>query len=124
MTAILDTSVFIAGEQGRELARPLPEEVSVSVVTLAELELGPTEQIFAEPRHPYTRALLETLNELPGPDEEQAATAPPSVSGCRYASRCPHRIDRCAETPPPLEPGTDGHAVACYRWRELAARAA
>jgi predicted nucleic acid-binding protein len=38
--ALLDTSVFIASEQGRRLARPLPEEVSVSVVTLAELELG------------------------------------------------------------------------------------
>jgi predicted nucleic acid-binding protein len=38
--AVLDTSVFIAGEHGRPLERPLPEEVSVSVVTLAELELG------------------------------------------------------------------------------------
>ena len=38
--AILDTSVFIAGEQGRPLERRLPDEVSVSVVTLAELELG------------------------------------------------------------------------------------
>jgi predicted nucleic acid-binding protein len=38
--AVLDTSVFIASEQGRPLERPLPEEVSVSVVTLAELELG------------------------------------------------------------------------------------
>ena len=40
MTALLDTSVFIASEQGRRLARPLPDQVSVSVVTLAELELG------------------------------------------------------------------------------------
>jgi predicted nucleic acid-binding protein len=38
--AVLDTSIFIAGEQGRPLGRPLPDEVSVSVVTLAELELG------------------------------------------------------------------------------------
>jgi predicted nucleic acid-binding protein len=38
--AVLDTSVFIASEQGRRLERPLPDEVSVSVVTLAELELG------------------------------------------------------------------------------------
>jgi len=40
VTALLDTSVFIASEQGRRLARPLPDQVSVSVVTLAELELG------------------------------------------------------------------------------------
>jgi predicted nucleic acid-binding protein len=38
--AILDTSVFIAVEQQRELARPLPEQVGVSVITIAELELG------------------------------------------------------------------------------------
>jgi predicted nucleic acid-binding protein len=39
-TAVLDTSVFIAVEQRRVLARPLPEQVGVSVITLAELELG------------------------------------------------------------------------------------
>ena len=39
-TAILDTSVFIAVEQRRDPARPLPEQVGVSVITLAELELG------------------------------------------------------------------------------------
>lgn len=38
--ALLDTSVFVAEEQGRPLGRPLPEEVAVSVVTLAELETG------------------------------------------------------------------------------------
>jgi predicted nucleic acid-binding protein len=38
--AVLDTSVFVAVEQGRGLARSLPDQVGVSVVTLAELELG------------------------------------------------------------------------------------
>lgn len=38
--AVLDTSVFIAGEQGRPIKRELPAEVSVSVVSIAELELG------------------------------------------------------------------------------------
>ena len=38
--AVLDTSIFVADEQGRSLERPLPDEVGVSVVTLAELELG------------------------------------------------------------------------------------
>jgi predicted nucleic acid-binding protein len=40
VAAILDTSVFIAVEQRRELGRSLPEQVGVSVITLAELELG------------------------------------------------------------------------------------
>jgi predicted nucleic acid-binding protein len=39
-TALLDTSVFIAVEQGRPLAQALPDQVGVSVITLAELELG------------------------------------------------------------------------------------
>jgi predicted nucleic acid-binding protein len=39
-TAVLDTSVFVAVEQERPLARPLPEQVAISVITLAELELG------------------------------------------------------------------------------------
>lgn len=38
--AVLDTSVFIAGEQGRPVQRALPDEVAVSVVSIAELELG------------------------------------------------------------------------------------
>jgi predicted nucleic acid-binding protein len=40
MRAILDTSIFIAAEQGRALESSLPEQASVSVITLAELELG------------------------------------------------------------------------------------
>jgi predicted nucleic acid-binding protein len=44
--AILDTSVFVTAEQGRAIVRPLPDRVSVSVVTLAELELG----VLAAPR--------------------------------------------------------------------------
>ena len=38
--AMLDTSIFVAVEQGRGLARALPDEVAVSTITLAELELG------------------------------------------------------------------------------------
>ena len=59
-TAILDTSIFVAVEQGRPLDRPLPESVSVSVVTLAELELG-----VLVARDPDTRAQrLATLTRV------------------------------------------------------------
>ena len=58
--AILDTSIFVAVEQGRPLERPLPDSVSVSVVTLAELELG-----VLEARDPDTRAQrLATLTRM------------------------------------------------------------
>jgi predicted nucleic acid-binding protein len=59
-TAILDTSIFVALEQGRPLDRPLPDRVSVSVVTRAELELG-----VLVARDPDTRALrLATLTRV------------------------------------------------------------
>ncbi len=58
--AILDTSIFIAEEQGRPIARPLPDEVSISVVSIAELELG-----VLTARDPDARAQrLRTLTEV------------------------------------------------------------
>jgi predicted nucleic acid-binding protein len=66
--AVLDTSIFIPTEQGRPLARPLPDEVSVSVVTLAELELG-----VLTARDPDTRSRrLATLTRV----REQTAGLP------------------------------------------------
>ena len=85
------------------------------------VELGPTEEIFTAPRHPYTQALLGTLqDEIGGGDDVEIATAPPSAAGCRYASRCLHAAPPCQGAQPTLEPVAGGHAVACYRWRELA----
>jgi peptide/nickel transport system ATP-binding protein/oligopeptide transport system ATP-binding protein len=84
------------------------------------VELGPTEEIFTAPRHPYTRALLGTVDEeIAASGEIDAAAAPPSGAGCRYASRCPYAAAPCAETQPALEPLDDAHHVACHRWREL-----
>ncbi|HTS91217.1 MAG TPA: ABC transporter ATP-binding protein [Stellaceae bacterium] len=85
------------------------------------VELGSTDEIFGAPRHPYTKALLGTLDEhMAGAADADPVAAPPSAVGCRYASRCPHAIPSCAEAQPPLDTAGDGHAVACYRWRELA----
>ncbi|HLJ20164.1 MAG TPA: ABC transporter ATP-binding protein, partial [Stellaceae bacterium] len=85
------------------------------------VELGPTEDVFTAPRHPYTQALMGTLeDEFGGRDDAEAASAPPAATGCRYASRCPHAMAACRDTQPALEPIGGGHAVACYRWRELA----
>ena len=75
-TAILDTSIFVAVEQGRPLGRPLPDSVSVSVVTLAELELG-----VLVARDPDTRArrlatLTRVREETAGlPADERVASA-------------------------------------------------
>jgi len=85
------------------------------------VEIGRTEDVLVSPRHPYTQALVDTLKEDDAaiPDGE-TAMAPPSTTGCRYASRCAHAIARCVEAHPELVEIADGHATACWRWRELA----
>ncbi|HVM77588.1 MAG TPA: ABC transporter ATP-binding protein [Stellaceae bacterium] len=85
------------------------------------VELGTTEEIFTAPRHPYTRTLLGTLDEeVADASEAEPPAAPPSETGCRYASRCPHAAPRCAEIHPVTELVGGQHTVACHLWRELA----
>jgi peptide/nickel transport system ATP-binding protein len=83
------------------------------------IEVAPVEGIFHAPRHPYTQALLQAL-----PSAELARgelrviggrvpdlTEPPP--GCRFAPRCPYRMEEC-ELVPPLAYETQAHAVACW----------
>jgi oligopeptide/dipeptide ABC transporter ATP-binding protein len=77
------------------------------------VELGATEDVFAHPRHPYTKALLATLDDHGG---DLAALEPPAPagSGCRYRTRCPIAKPDCAERRPELQPTADGkQVVAC-----------
>ncbi len=88
------------------------------------VEHGPTTELFARPRHPYTRALIDCVPKLSG-----AATfrgidgslpdyaAPPP--GCRFAPRCPLAIGACARPPEVRSVGADHHA-ACWRLEEAA----
>ncbi|PZU88145.1 MAG: oligopeptide ABC transporter ATP-binding protein [Chelatococcus sp.] len=91
------------------------------------VEIGPTEQVFAAPRHPYTRSLMAAAPRIGGPRVTENFTLqgePPDPSnvpsGCRFRTRCPLAIQACAETDPALEYEA-GHGVACLRWREQAA---
>ena len=75
-TAILDTSIFVAVEQGRPLGRPLPDSVSVSVVTLAELELGVLVARDADARAQRLATLTRVREETAGvPADERVASA-------------------------------------------------
>ena len=91
------------------------------------MEIAPRNALFSRPRHPYTRALLQSV---PIPDPRVARgrrTAPlageiPSSldppSGCVFRTRCPYVIERCAREVPPLRT-FDGGDVACHRAEEI-----
>jgi len=90
------------------------------------MEQGPSRDIYAMPRHPYTRALL-SASPVPDPKARRKRVVlqgdipspinPPS--GCVFRTRCPAAIPACAETVPPLETVGQGHRVACIRHQEI-----
>ena len=84
------------------------------------VEFGKTEELFAGPLHPYTRALLSAAPQ-PDPDvrveriilegEVPNPASPPS--GCHFHPRCAYATERCRKDAPPLEE-RDGRMVACW----------
>jgi len=111
------------------VVRHLCEEVVVLYLGRV-VERAPREALFAAARHPYTRALIAAVPEpdprLARPALEHADTADTrpdaaTSAGCAFAPRCPLAIERCSTEVPALESAGAGHAVACHRWRELAA---
>ncbi len=94
----------------------------VAVMYLGRLcEVGPSEQLFAKPAHPYTALLIEAIP-VPDPDmrpaEAVAVGEPPSPiappSGCRFRTRCPRADARCAAEVPELRKVAAGQYAACH----------
>ena len=97
----------------------------IGVMYLGKLvEVGPADEVYLTPAHPYTRGLIDSAP-TPDPHAERAkvdagvrgelpsAIHPPS--GCRFRTRCPLAQEICAEVEPPLRPfSVNGHQAACH----------
>jgi oligopeptide/dipeptide ABC transporter ATP-binding protein len=97
----------------------------VAVMYLGRIvESGTSEDIFAEPRHPYTQALLAAVPLLSAerrrrhilPGDPPSPVSPPP--GCHLHPRCRHAQDVCRRSRPELAGGS-GHATACHLWRDI-----
>lgn len=99
----------------------------VAVMYLGTLvEIAPSRELFANPRHPYTKALLSAIPSLDPDDTRKAErldgevpspTNPPS--GCRFHTRCKFAQQVCREKIPALDPTPGNARVACHLWEEL-----
>jgi peptide/nickel transport system ATP-binding protein len=85
------------------------------------MELGPSEDVFSGPHHPYTEALLSAVPKLDQTEtarirldgEIPSATNPPS--GCVFHTRCPRKIGPiCEQQEPPLSEAQPGHSIRCH----------
>jgi peptide/nickel transport system ATP-binding protein len=90
------------------------------------VEVGPAEDILANPSHPYTRALLKAVPNLDTPLSEMrpidgAAPDPVNIpEGCSYHPRCPMATDRCRSSEPAFQTVAADHRAACYHWEDAA----
>jgi len=100
-----------------------------------KVEEAPVEALFARPRHPYTRALLNSVprlrSSLAGNGRDRLAeiegvvpSLKEAIPGCIFAPRCGHAKERCRQSYPPLEEKSAAHWVACWEADRLPERPA
>jgi len=135
-----------------ELMRELRNETSASIILIThdlgvvaemahrvvvmyagrKVEEAPVEELFARPRHPYTRGLLGSMPHLGDSVEEtgkrlveipgMVPSLKEAMPGCLFAPRCPNASERCRTDVPPLEPQGPRHWAACWHPIALAVR--
>ena len=108
--------VFITHDMG--VVAEIADQVMVMYAGRV-VERGAKRDLFVDPRHPYTRALLNSIPPLEGPRPKRLRSIPGSPPalfdrprGCSFGPRCPQVFDRCTEQPP-LTGAL--HATACFR---------
>jgi peptide/nickel transport system ATP-binding protein len=111
------TYLFISHDLG--VVRHLSNRVVVMYLGRV-VEIAPTEQLFSQPNHPYTQALLAEVPRIdrkrrtfvPIKGEIPSPLAPPS--GCHFHPRCPYAFERCPIESPPLREIAPGRWSACH----------
>lgn len=120
------TYLFVAHDLS--VVKHISDRVAVMYVGRI-VETAPTKELFYQPRHPYTEALMSAV---PKPDPRlrskriilQGDVADPAnpPSGCYFHPRCSYAIDVCKEKTPVQEEISPRHYVSCHRARELTLR--
>jgi len=84
--------------------------------------MAATRELYKNPKHPYTRGLLDSIPRVRAEKLHELPTIKGMVpdlanlpKGCRFADRCPKVEDRCRAEEPPLEDTEAGGQVACFR---------
>lgn len=89
------------------------------------VEYGTADQIFNDPKHPYTWGLLESLPRLDETERRRLVPIegqPPNLlklpAGCSFAARCRYALPECLTVPPPLIDFGDGHVARCILYKD------
>jgi peptide/nickel transport system ATP-binding protein len=101
----------------------------IAVMYAAKMvELGGVNDVFANPKHPYTQGLMRSVPniKLDGGELYKMAGAPPDLShppsGCRFHPRCPFVMDICREQEPSLEDIEGGQLASCWLYPQVMAK--
>ena len=119
------TYIFVAHDLG--VVRHVSDRIAVMYLGKI-VETAPAEQLYTNPVHPYTEALLSAVP-IPDPQENEAreplvleGDVPSPVnppSACRFHTRCPHATEICTTDEPPLVAHRDAHLAACHHPRNV-----
>jgi oligopeptide/dipeptide ABC transporter ATP-binding protein len=97
----------------------------VAVMYAAKMvEVGDVNDVFTDPKHPYTQGLLKSVPNIRLDEGElyKMGGAPPNLlhppSGCRFSPRCPYVMEVCEEVDPAFEPIERGHLASCWLYQE------
>lgn len=94
----------------------------IAIMYLGEVvEIGRTEEIFQNPKHPYTKALLSSVPELNPQDEKERIhlqgelPSPENLpTGCKFHTRCPYVMEICKTSTPQVKEFSDTHNCKCF----------